>query len=234
MSDKVAEAPDSSDSKKPEKSAKYKLLMSRKVLAVLVAVLAVILLVPSGYLAYVYTSSPDSIRNPFFDHYHFRMQVIVDGKSENFVSDKYQQEYAKDLCTAELTDSPIHFHDQKDQFTHIHWNGMTGGLVMKQYGWNFIGGSDSVLGYRMDNLPMPKKVPIRGKLLPQVPDGSNYYVYIGDENNYSEKSFEDWKKQDLEQFFGKSSNLPGNEGASSSFIETLFFPNTFAHGGVDD
>lgn len=206
-------------------------LKSRKLLVVLAALLVPILLVPSAFLLYAYTISPEAIRQPAFDHYHFRMQVVIDGQSENFGTEKYQQAYAKDQCSADLTENPIHFHDQKDQFVHIHWNGITGGLVMKEYGWDYLSGPSSVLGYRMDSLPLPKAVPTKGALLPAVPEGSNFYVYVGDEKGYVKKTFDEWKNQDLEQFFGKASNIPANDGTQSSWLERIIFPETTAHSG---
>jgi hypothetical protein len=184
------------------------------------------------YGGYIYASSPDVIRNPKMEHYHFRMQVLVNGKAENFAEDKYQQDYVKDQCNANLPEQPIHFHDGKDQFTHIHWEGMTGGMVMKYYGWNYIGGIDRALGYKLDDLKDIQKVNTHGDFLPAVPDNAKFYIYTGDEKAYKEKSFEDWKNQDLEQFFDRKSNFPAhdiNTGKQVSLLDTMF-PKAYAHG----
>lgn len=161
------------------------------------------------WLGSVFATSPEAIRYPKFEHYHFRMQVIVGGKAENFGENIYQTEENATSCDVELTDTPIHFHDNKDQFVHIHWDDMTGGLVLKNYGWNFIGGSDAVLGYRFDNLTKIKSIPIHSDSLPNTSRGANYYVYAGDETGFVERSFDEFKSQDLETFFGKSNlNMP--------------------------
>lgn len=186
-----------------------------------------------SYVGYAYTTSPLAIREPLLEHYHFRMQILVNGKAENFGSSAYQIGYAKDQCNANLPEQPIHFHDNKDQFVHIHWEGMTGGLVMKYYGWNYIGGMNDALGYRFDDLPGIKKIPIHGKHLPKLPEGAKLYVYTGDEKGYAERGFEDWNRQDLETFFGKTSNFPAhkqNMQKRSSILDTLF-PRAYAHGG---
>src|SRR5688500_442603 len=39
---------------------------------------------------YTYTASPASIRKPSLEHYHFRMQIVVNGKAENLGGDSYQ------------------------------------------------------------------------------------------------------------------------------------------------
>jgi hypothetical protein len=192
----------------------------------LVALALVLVAVSIG--GYLYAASPAVIRSPKLEHYHFRMQIIVDGKSENFAADDYQKDYAKDQCSTDLPEQPIHFHDKKDQFVHIHWAGMTGGLVMKQYGWNYIGGLSNSLGYTRHDGKM-HEVKTHGSLLPAVPADAQFYVYAGDETAYQEKSFEDWKTQDLEQFFGKQSNFPG----ATSFWDTLF-PKASAHGAIED
>jgi len=165
------------------------------------------------------------------EHYHFRMQVIVDGKAENFGSKGYQQGYAKDQCNANLVEQPIHFHDEKDQFVHIHWRGMTGGMVMKYYGWNFIGGLDNALGYKLDNLADIQEVTIHGKYLPTIRKDAKFYIYTGDENAYTERSFSEWRDADLEAFFGKDSNFPKSDEFS---ILDLLFPPAYAHGGIED
>lgn len=197
-------------------------------------VIFALLLAPLSYAGYIYASSPTVIRNPKLEHYHFRMQILVNGKAENFAEDKYQQDYAKDQCNANLPEQPIHFHDGKDQFTHIHWEGMTGGMVMKYYGWNYIGGINKALGYKLDDLGDIQKVNTHGNFLPAVPDDAQFYIYAGDENGYQEKSFDDWKNQDLEQFFGTTSNFPAHEQNKQSGLLDRVFPKASAHGGEDD
>ena len=183
-----------------------------------------------SWFGYVYAASPATIRNPKFEHYHFRMQILVNGKAENFADDKYQQDYVKDQCNANLPEQPIHFHDSKDQFTHIHWEGMTGGMVMKYYGWNYIGGINKALGYKLDNLKDIQKVNTHGNFLPAVPDGAQFYIYTGDQSGYKQKSFEDWKNKDLEDFFEKTSNSPAHETNKQSGLMRRLFPQALAHG----
>lgn len=187
-----------------------------------------------SYAGYVYAASPTVIRDPKLEHYHFRMQILVNGKAENFAEDKYQQDYAKDQCNASLPEQPIHFHDKKDQFTHIHWEGMTGGMVMKYYGWNYIGGINKALGYKLDDLGDIQKVNTHGNFLPAVPSDAKFYIYTGDENDYKEKSFDEWKNQDLEQFFGVTSNSPAHEQNKQSSLIDKLIPKASAHGGADD
>ncbi len=211
------------DEHKPAKGKKWPL--KKILLGVLAAGVAVVLL---GSV-YVYAVSPAVIRSPKFQHYHFRLQVLVNGEAENFGEPKYQRGYPKDNCNAELAEQPIHFHDNKDQFVHIHWDGMTGGMVLKYFGWNFIGGMDNALGYKTDDLTNIQKVTIHGDYLPEIPEGAKFYVYTGDENSYQKKSFDDFKKQDLEEFFGKKSNVPEADSVTGGLMERLF-PKAYAHG----
>lgn len=198
--------------------------------------LAVIIALPALYMAYVYAASPAVIRRPQLEHYHFRMQILVNGKAENFSTKAYQVAYEKGQCTGDLPTKPIHFHDNKDQFVHIHWEAMTGGLVMKYYGWNYIGGPSGALGYRFDEGGAPKKVTIHGNVLPAVPKAASLYVYTGDKNSYKQRNFDDWKKQDLETFFGVTSNFPAhkiNKGHQSS-LQKVLFSKAYAHGTAMD
>ncbi len=187
------------------------------------------------FVGYVYANSPEVIRNPKLEHYHFRMQILVNGKAENFGTKAYQTGYAKDQCNANLPEQPIHFHDNKDQFTHIHWEGMTGGMVMKYYGWNYIGGMDNALGYKLDDLTDIQKVTTHGDYLPGLPAKEEFHIYTGDENGYKKRNFDDWRSKDLEEFFGKTSNSPAhkiNKGEEVSFLDSLF-PKAYAHGTED-
>ncbi len=198
------------------------------------AVAVAIALIPLSYAGYVYATSPAVVRDPKLEHYHFRMQILVNGKAEDFSTKAYQTGYAKDQCNANLPEQPIHFHDNKDQFTHIHWEGMTGGMVMKYYGWNYIGGMDNALGYKLDNLKDIQKVTTHGDYLPDVPKDAKFYVYTGDENGYKERSFNEWKDQDLETFFNTTSNFPAHDinKGKTSLLDKVF-PKAYAHGDED-
>lgn len=230
MKEKSDVAIESVENKEPKAVTKRTFSKRFKIVAV---ALVAILLVPLSYAGYIYAASPAVIREPKLEHYHFRMQILVDGNAENFAEDKYQQDYAKDQCNANLPEQPIHFHDGKDQFTHIHWEGMTGGMVMKYYGWNYIDGINKALGYKLDDLGDIQKVNTHGNFLPAVPDDAKFYIYTGDENGYKEKNFDDWKNQDLEQFFDKTSNFPAHEqNKKTSFLDKIL-PKASAHGDED-
>ena len=203
-------------------------------LKALIIVVAAAVLSAGSYAGYVYASSPAVIREPKLEHYHFRMQILVNGKAEDFGSKAYQTGYAKDQCNANLTEQPIHFHDDKDQFVHIHWEGMTGGMVLKYYGWNYIGGVGGALGYKLDDLGDIQKVTTHGGYLPDVPKDAKFYIYTGDEKGYQEKSFDDFKSQDLERFFDKTSNFPAHQlnKQQTSLLDSVF-PKAYAHAGED-
>lgn len=208
-------------------------ILRNNIVRIGIVLLAVVLLQLGGIVFQVITT-PGVIRNPQLEHYHFRMQIVVDGKAEDFSQAQYQEGYSKDQCTADLPDHPIHFHDQKDQIVHIHWEGMTGGLVMKYYGWNYIGGPNNSLGYQKKGTFNIEQVPIHGKVLPTVPKRDHFYVYTGDENGYKERSFDDWKKQDLEAFFGVTSNFPAHntnkKTTKQNALLNALFPKAYAHG----
>jgi hypothetical protein len=104
---------------------------------------------------------------------------------------------------------------------------MTGGLLLKFYGWNYIGGLNNTLGYRFDQLPKVSRVPIHGNALPKLANGDQLYVYSGDEHSYQARNTNDFLRQDFEKFFGKQSNL--GHGDQTSFLDKLF-PKVSAHG----
>ncbi len=194
-------------------------------------IIAVALVLVSGVYGYLYTSTPSHIRKPTYQHYHFRTQILVDGKAVDFSKDEFQKEtVTATTCSAAVGGVPIDFHDKMDQITHVHWGGMTGGEFLKYFGWNFIGGSDELLGRRYDAGLIPSSVKIYGKFLPNIPEKNNFYIYVGNKNDYQQKSWDDFLKQDLETFFGKQSNIGHSEATSFNPFNWLF-ANVYAHGG---
>jgi hypothetical protein len=187
-----------------------------------------------GYYGYIYASTPSHLRNPEFEHYHLRTQIIVDGNPVDFSYDEFQEDYDKNSCSAELTGQPIDYHDEMDQMAHVHWRGITGGEFLKFYGWNLIGGEDNTLGRRYDQgLMRMYHVRTAGDLLPEVSDSANYYIYIGDENSYEQKNWDDFLKTDLEDFLGKKSYLNTDNETSFNPLD-WFTQKAYAHGDEDD
>jgi len=208
--------------------------MNKQSLVYGVVSVAGLLLIACGVYGYVYASTPAHIRKPSYQHYHFRTQILVNGKTVDFSKDEFQKETGTSTtCSAAVGSAPIDFHDKMDQLTHVHWNGMTGGEFLKDFGWNYIGGNDEVLGQRYDDGLKPSPVKIYGKLLPTVPENANFYVYIGDKEHYQQKNWNEFLSQDLESFFGKKSNI-GHSQEVSFNVSNWLFPKAYAHGEVMD
>jgi hypothetical protein len=185
-------------------------------------------------LGWAYYNTPSNIAFPKTDHYHFRMWISIDGKAENFDSSKYQHPYEPGICKGDLVAEPFHFHDNRDQLMHIHWSNMTGGQLLKFYGWNFIGGIDNNMGVRYDKLlsfpPSFASLPIHGGL-PERPKDTSYWIYTGDKKEdgtitYEKKNFDDFVKKDLEDFFGKKSTLRQQREESEQFQRRTSFFNS--------
>jgi len=193
------------------------------------------LLVFSAYYGYLYASTAGHMRMPTLDHYHFRTQLLVEGEIVDFSDDKFQQEYDKDTCSADLSGTPIDFHDSVGQMTHVHWGGITGGELLKYYGWNLIGGDDDSMGTRFDQgFISMHNIPIYGDLLPDIPEGSNFYLYSGDEHGFEVGDWDKFLKSDLEDFFGVQSLLHDDDEATGFNILDLFSDTAYAHGEVVD
>lgn len=149
--------------------------------------------------------STKNIQEPQLAHHHLRMQMIVDGEFQHFNTGEYQQDYAKDGCSGDITESPIHFHDNDGQMLHIHWADITGGQVLKYYGLNYIKGDDDKLGVRKDEDGNKVDVPIRGNLLPEPNKDSKVWVYISDDSNedgYVKYDTNKFLKTDFEEIYG--------------------------------
>jgi len=63
-------------------------------------------------------------------------------------------------------------------------------------------------------------------------------VYTGNEKAYTARSFDDWKNQDLEEFFGTTSNSPAHDtninGGEQAGLVNQLFPTAYAHGSEND
>jgi hypothetical protein len=180
----------------------------------------------TAWFGYAYAASPPAIRHPQSAHYHFRLQIINNGAPVNFADAKFQESEGT-VCSVALTAEPIHFHDHLDQFVHIHWNHLTGGLLLKNYGWNFLGGPDGTLGYRFDQFPRLSRVPTHGQALPAPARDAQYYVYTGDADSYQERDWRDFLHQDLRDFFAAKSAAA--RPATPSLLSRLI-PAASAHG----
>lgn len=223
------------EQKENTKSSRFALKLNKKVAAYVFVTVAAVMVLAGGVYGYLYASIPEHIRKPTFQHYHFRSQILVDGKAVDFSKDEFQEETGTaTTCNAAVGGVPMDFHDKMDQLAHVHWNGMTGGEFLKYFGWNFIGGSDELLGRRYDAGVMPQSVKIYGKLLPSLPDKANFFVYVGDKNSYQQKSWNDFLNQNLETFFGKKSNIGHSDEVSSNTVLDWLFPKAYAHGEVMD
>ena len=193
-----------------------------------------LLIFSGGYYGYLYASTPSHLRNPEFEHYHLRTQIVVDGEPIDFSHREFQEEYDKNSCSAELTGQPIDFHDDMDQMAHVHWRGITGGEFLKFYGWNLIGGEDDSLGRRYDQGMMRMhRIDTAGDLLPEVPENANYYVFIGDENGYEQKNWDEFLEMDLEDFLDKKSYLNTDDETSVNPLDWIT-QKAYAHGDEDD
>jgi len=200
----------------------------------IIGVVTAILVLSGGFYAYLYAFTPSHLRNPEFEHYHLRTQIIVNGEPVDFSQNKFQEEYDATSCSAELTGQPIDFHDNQDQMAHVHWSGITGGEFLKFYGWNLIGGEDESLGRRYDqDMMRMHSIDTAGNLLPAQPEGTNFYVYVGDKDSYEQKDWGTFLNEDLEDFMGKKSNLNRDDETSFSPID-LFTQKAYAHGNEAD
>lgn len=194
----------------------------------LIATFSAAIVTLGAYTGYLLLTYPTALTYPKLDHYHFRMQLVIGGKEENFGDGKYQTTYEKDSCSADLPEQPIHFHDNKNQIVHIHWKGISGGMVLKNYGWNYIGGDGEALGYRLDSVPF-KGVATHGNVLPTLGKDTKLFIYAGNEKSYSERRWDDFVRYDLETFFDKKSSFPVS-ARSNNPLDSLF-PTAYAHDG---
>jgi hypothetical protein len=201
----------------------------------LIPIFITILLIPIILIGALYFWTPTNMRFPEFDHSHFRMQYIFQGQAEDFGSPRYQVEYSKDSCTGELPKQAIHFHDNRNQFVHLHWQKVTGGQILKFYGLNKIDYIDKIMGVRIDDLLKGQwnPIPTHSNALPKPKEEDQFYVYTGKKNDFKKRDINDFVTQDLEKFFGIDSSirktLEDDKKTKVNFLEL----QAKAHSGVE-
>jgi hypothetical protein len=199
---------------KPNSGLK-KILISRG----FIVLISIFLFIIVPILLAVFVFNPSVIRSPKVAHHHFRMQLYIDDAYVNFSESQFQESYDLGQCDGSLTNTPIHFHDKKDQFVHIHWKNITGGQVLKYYGLNRIDIIDDYMGITFkDGWNKPQLLKIHGKAIPQT--SKNLYVYQVKDGEAILREKDDFLFDDLESFFGvKSSLTEAQEEEENSFFE---------------
>lgn len=177
------------------------------------------------YLTTTLVFGSSAIRNPKMEHFHIRMQVEIDGAVQDFSSDKFQNLQDATICKGGLAGEPFHFHDKTDQIVHIHWQGVTGGQLLKYYGLNKIGEPEGKLGVRTDSLPKLAFVPIHGNSFSTPQNSDKLWIYTGDDHSHTTRSAQDFLQLAIDDFLGKKSEIRTNiesKSTSQSLINELF------------
>ena len=206
---------------------------SNTILFKILKLLILLLLLIAIIFGAIYFWTPSSARFPEYDHSHFRMQYIFQGQAEDFATPRYQVEYSKDSCTGELPKEPIHFHDNRNHFVHLHWQRMTGGQVLKYYGLNKIDFVDSYMGIRIDELLKFKfnPMPIHANSLPKPRSDDKFFVYNGKAGEYKSRDINEFVTQDLEKFFGVESTIRKTLEEDKAKKVNWLEPTALAHNG---
>lgn len=206
-----------------------------------IIIISFLVLIGLGYSTIRFGLSKDNISFPKKDHSHFRIKYVFNGQEENFGGPRYQTDYTKDICNGTLTESPLHFHDNKTDYQHMHWARMTGGQMLKFYGLNYIGGLNNYLGFELDKFPQIIPVPIHSNSLPQPRPNDKFWVYTGTEKldnsgswEVKKRTFNEFVAQDFETFFGKESQERKDvEKYGVSYLNFLDSVQADAHGGLE-
>jgi hypothetical protein len=205
-----------------------------------VCLLGILLILGLTYSTIRFGLSKENVSFPKKDHSHFRIKYIFNGQEENFGSPRYQTDYTKDVCGGTLTEAPLHFHDNKNDYQHMHWARMTGGQMLKFYGFNYIGGLNGHMGFVLDKFPQITPVPVHSNSLPQPRVNDKFWVYSGVEKldnsgnwDFKERKFEEFINQDFETFFGKESQERKDiERYGVSYFDIFNSIQAHAHNGV--
>lgn len=201
-----------------------KVLLSRWFISLVLLLLLVVLPI----VVFLFVINPSVIRSPKVAHHHFRMQLYVEGANVNFSGGDFQETFEKGICDGGITDTPIHVHDNKDQYIHIHWKNITGGQVLKYYGLNRTDIIDDFMGVTFrENWYKPELLEVRSKGIPK--SSKNIFIYQVKDGEAVKRDKNDFLYQDLEKFFGQKSSLT-LEQEDAKTDSSLFGIKALAHG----
>ena len=122
--------------------------------------------------------TPKHLKNPSLDHQHLRLKLLVNGKRIDFGSQEYQKEFDKSICDNKLSSEPFHFHDNLDQYLHLHWKGLTGGDMLTYLNINNkLRANLRTLAFRFDYFPQLQRIrTLEPKL--DIEKGSSIQIYF--------------------------------------------------------
>jgi hypothetical protein len=204
---------------KAEKVASKRPMMERLRIISIWILCIVTFLAVSGYFLLNTLISRPHLNFPLKTLYRLRIDLIVDGKAVSFQDDEYQ---SKELTCANASSVlPMSFQEKKGHILTVHWQGITGGEVLKYYGLNKIGGLDNVLGYRLDTLPNIQAVNTKQTTIPKPSSNSNIYVYTGRANDIKAANSIDFLTQDLEVFLKKSKHRLDKQGLVQKYNQSI-------------
>ena len=147
--------------------------------------------------------SPLHISFPKSTHSHFRLQIWHHGEQINFSDETFQTPYNPLVCDQNITETPIHFHDSQKEIVHLHWKGITGYDVLKNYGWNnnAFNLMKTIQGIRFDEFPHIHVVHSQKSVLPEVKDDEDVFIFIKRGESISTLTLKEFLKTHLESYF---------------------------------
>jgi hypothetical protein len=159
------------------------------------------------FLLFVFTTviSRPHFNSPVGTYYRIRLQVIIDSIPVNFSEGSFKSQGSNtDPCGEKLTKEPVYIETDKSQILRVHWEGITGGEILKYFGLNYIGGFDDTLGYRFDKAPSISPIKIHGSNISKPNINNKMYIYKGNQQDFFQVEQQDFLFQDLEFILKKS------------------------------
>lgn len=178
-----------------------------------------LVIVVVGWLAFSF-ASPLAVTFPRGTEYALRFQMVVEGQLVDFSQPAYQTELDERICS-ELSQRPVAFHGGQNQWLHVYWQDLSGGTILRNYGYKNFPPFENYLGVRADNFPQFEPVAIHGNALPETDPSSQLYVYTGDQFGYTRRDESLFLEQPLEEFLrevipGTPMNSLGIEGRAQT------------------
>ena len=163
------------------------------------------------FLSYTVISRPHLIK-PVATFFKLKMRIHYQKTplelTQNDITDQ-----SNSNCNLVVTEKPFYLDKDKKNVVQVRWEGMTGGELLKYYGFNYLSGLNDLIGVQYRG-PFDIK-PIRPLSISKPTASDILYVYTGSGKDFKLLNSQNFLYQDLENTLKKSRLRTKREKESS-------------------
>ena len=166
------------------------------------------------FLSYTVVSRPHLIK-PVATFFKLKTRIYYQKTplelTQNDIADQ-----SNSNCGLAVTEKPFYLDKDKKNVVQVRWEGMTGGELLKYYGFNYLSGLNDLIGVQYRG-PFDIK-PVRPLAVSKLTSSDLLYIYSGSDKDFKLLNSQNFLYQDLENTIKKSRLRTKREKESSKLI----------------